>query len=333
MREQSIQVRLFDQIKTRHTNKSEFIESIRQLLSCSADTAYRRSRGDSTLTPDEMVILSKHYKISLDQLIFEGTPPVMFSFNAFDRTIKDYEDYFDSILAPLERLRQIPDVKIHYASLEIPIFYYCFFPELINFKLYVWGRSVWDLPHTQHAPFSFDLIAPSGVAKAQHMLDIYTELPSLQMWSLNIFDNTLNQIEYHAIGRRFKNPDDAFRLLECLDLLLDHMKVMAQNGHKKPLKGYINRAPLELYHNEMIYTNNTIMVLSPHYQGIFTSYGNPNFLFSADPRMVTYTKEWFARVLDKAHPLSQSSEKNRDWFFSQISTKVAHTRKRLEVMR
>lgn len=333
MRETNVQSLLFNQIKERYKSKGEFIEDLKKLLDCSMDSAYRRLRGDTILTPAELANLSRHYNISLDQIVFEGTPPVLFTFNAFDRTIKDYEDYFESILTPLERLRVIPEVKIQYASLEIPIFYYCFFPELINFKLYVWSRSVWDLPHTRGMPFSFDLIAPSGIEKAQRMLEIYTEVPSLQMWSLNIFDNTLNQIEYHMIGKRFKKEEDAFHLLDCLDKLLDHMKIMGREGFKKPLNGHINRASLELYHNEMIYTNNTILVESPHFQGIFTSYGNPNFLFSADKRIFNYTKEWFARVLDKAHPMSRASEKNRNWFFSQIRSKVDATRKRLEVMR
>lgn len=330
MKEVSLQDRMFRDLKEKYP-PGELMDSLMLLWDCQKDAVYRRLKGNTRLTPDELSKVAIHFGLSVDRYIFESANSVLFTFNAFSRTISNYEDYILSILEPLEKLRSIPMVKIHYASLEVPIFYYCFFPELITFKLYVWSRSVWDLPHTRETKFSFDLIAPSGLEKAQRMLQAYLEIPSLQMWSLNIIDNTLSQIEYHIISGRLKNNQDSYVLLNCLDQLINHMESMAAAGKKRPLKGSQNRADLEIYHNEMIYTNNTILVDSPYFNGIFTSFGNPNFLFSSDDRIIDYTKVWFKRVLDKASPLTLASEKNRNWYFQQLRKKVQLTRARIDM--
>lgn len=329
MRKPGLQEHLLQIIASRFSNRADMVEDLCRVLDFSKDSAYRRMRSESIFTPDQLAQLALHYKISLDRLVFGQTNNVMFSFNAFSQKVKAFDDYFDGILDHLRKVMAIPEVKIHYASLEIPIFYYCLFPELISFKLYVWGRAVWDIPYTRDLPFSFDLIPPSALAKSEEMLDCYLRLPSLQMWSLNIMDNTINQISYHLTSGRFKNPDDAIVLLDRLADLVEHMRLMAANGHKRRFKNQLNLATLEVYHNEMIYTNNTILVRSPYFKAVFTTYGNPNFLLSTDERLMEYTERWFDGVLEKAQPLSMGSEKSRNWFFDQLLHKVRDARNRV----
>lgn len=314
-------------------NKAAFVEDLTRLLGFGKDAAYRRIRGDSFLAPEEMRILAEHYGISLDRLIFEQSNSVLFSFNAFTRQVKDFDDFFDSILESMGQMRAIPDVRIQYAALEIPIFYYSMYARITSFKLYVWGRSIWNMAYTQNLPFSYDLIPPSTLEKAEEIYHFYMHLPSMEMWSMNMFDNTLNQIEYHLTSGQFKHKEDALTLMDDMDLLCDHMRTMAREGHKRTRRSGADYAALEIYHNEMIYTNNTILVLSPHRRGVFTTYGNPNFLFSSDGRIVDYTADWFKRVLDKSTPLTHSNEKARNWYFDHIKAKIRETRERMMVIR
>ncbi len=327
-----LQDQLFDILHGRFASKSDLVEDLMKVFGYSRDTAYRRIRGQSLLTPTEVAKMAVHYNLSLDQLVFEQTNKVMFTFNAFNKVVTDFDDYFDGILTHLKRVQRIPDVVVHYSSLEIPIFYYCFFPELISFKLYVWGRAIWNLPFCRDLPFSFDLISPSATAKSKEMLEFYLQLPSVELWSLNIFDNTLNQIEYHLNSGIFKNKADALLLVERMETLSLHMREMAAHGRKRHLGSKEDLSEIELLHNEMIYTNNTIMVTSPYANGVFTTFGNPNFLFSDDQRIVNYTKDWFNRVIEKSHPLSKGGEKSRNWFFHQLDERVNRSKVRLMTM-
>jgi len=333
MRKPGLQDQLLQIISERFPSRSDMVDDICRILEFSKDSAYRRLRGESIFTPDQLATLALHYKISLDRVVFGQTNNVMFTFNAFNQNVREFDDYFNGILNHIKMVLAIPEVKIQYASLEIPIFYYCFFPELISFKLYVWGRSVWDLPYTRDLPFAFDLISPSALEKSREMLDCYLRLPSLQMWSLNIFDNTINQIAYHLTSGLFRDPEDAVILLECLEGVCQHMRQMAAEGHKFPIRSRQHLAPLEVYHNEMIYTNNTILVQSPYFKAVFTTFGNPNFLVSTDERLTQYTGRWFSSVLEKAHPLSLGSEKSRNWFFDQLLHKVRDARNKVSFWR
>ncbi len=332
MAEKELQDQLFDILHGRFANKVDLVEDLMKVFDYSRDTAYRRIRGQSLLTPTEVAKLARHYNISLDRLVFEQTNKVMFTFNAFNQVVTTFDEYFDGILAHLEKVRRIPDLTIYYSSLEIPIFYYCFFPELISFKLFVWGRAIWDLPFTRNLPFSFDLIPPTAIAKSKEMVEFYLQLPSIELWSLNIFDNTLNQIEYHLGAGIFKQKKDALLLVERMESLSHHMRAMAAFGFKRHLKSKEDLSSIDLLHNEMIYTNNTIMVSSPYASGVFTTYGNPNFLFSDDERIVTYTRQWFDRVIEKSHPLSKGGEKSRNSFFHQLDQRVQRSKTRIEAL-
>lgn len=327
-----MQGQFFDILQGRFSNKREMVDDLMELLNCGRDSAYRRVRGQSILPPSELALLARHYNISLDRLVFEQTNKVLFSFNAFNRVVTSFEDYFDGILDHLAKLRRIPEVRIYYSSLEIPIFYYCFFPELISFKLYVWGRAIWDLPFTRDLPFSFDLISPSALAKSEQMLEFYLQLPSTELWSLNILDNTLNQIDYHLNSGTFKNPADALILVDRVQDLVRHMRSMATSGYKHHVGHGENLSEIRLLHNEMIYTNNTIMVQSPYAKGVFTTFGNPNFLFSDDERIIEYTEQWFNRVITKSHPISLGSEKSRNWFFHQLHERVNRTQAKVQAL-
>ena len=58
------------------------------------------------------------------------------------------------------------------------------------------------------------------------------KIPSTELWSLNIFDNTLNQVEYHAESGYFARIEDALELCDMLKRIAKHMESMAERGEK-----------------------------------------------------------------------------------------------------
>lgn len=329
---EGLQAKFLELIFERYQRKADAVEDMAQVLSLGKDAVYRRVRLETSITPDEMATLAKHYKLSLDELIYKNTETFFFTFNALTRTVHGFEDFLGSVYADIHMLSHIPDALIYYASGEIPIFYYCFYPELISFKLYIWGKTIWDIPYIRSQPYSIDLIPFPSYQLSQDIVNLYRRLPTIELWSLNFMDNTLNQIEYQVNTGGFVDNQEAVVLCDKLIELALHMKSMAEHGRKfAPNRDPSTGGSFNLFHNEMIYTNNTILVATPVGKMVYTTFCNPNFLKTSDPDICDFKEKWFKQILERSNKLSQGSgEKMREWFFSRILRKIEVMRNRVQ---
>ena len=144
MNRNTLQNFLFESILNQFSSRSTAVEAISEMFGLGKDAIYRRLRGDTLLTPEEISQLAREFDISLDAYIFENSNTVFFRYNPFTRQIKDFATYLDGIHEELEKIAKLPNSRILYASAEIPFFHYCLIPEIISFKLYVWGRAFWE---------------------------------------------------------------------------------------------------------------------------------------------------------------------------------------------
>jgi hypothetical protein len=328
------QHRFFNELLKRFPRKADAVEELSQMFNLGKDAIYRRMRGDSILTPDELKDIAAKYKISLDSLAFDGSNSVFFNYNSFLIKIESFEDFLTGIHQNLDLAMRIPEVRIKYASAEIPVFYYCFFPRLMSFKLYIWARTVWDFSHLESKPFSFDLISPAANELIESLTNKYNMMSSTELWCLNIVDNTLNQIEFVLESGFFKDGEDALKLCDSMDGLVNHLRKMAETGKKFSTKGNpeISKATFDLYHNEMVYTNNTIIMSAPLGKMVFSTFDSPNFLSTTENRICDHAEKWFEKVKNKSIPISLEAEKSRNSFFNRLDKKVQVTRNRIELL-
>ncbi len=323
---------IFEEVEKNYAKKSEAIEDIGELLSIGKDAVYRRFRGDTFLAPEELEILARRYRLSLDHYIYKKSDTVFFTYNAFSRSIKSFEDYLNGIEEVLTQVASLSGLHIRYTVPELPVFYIFFIPELIAFKLYTWGRTAWDFEYLQDKKFDFDLIPYPLFEKIEAIQNMYINVPSTELWSLNLIDFTLNQIEYYVSSDTFADDKIALTLCDKLLELLQHLEQMTKAGQKfrvgaKPKEDFSN---LNVYHNEMLYTDHTIIFSSELGNAIFGTFGNPDFIKSSDARMNTHITEWFEKLLGKSQPISTHAEKTRMWFFSRLTRKVNALRSRIE---
>lgn len=333
MIEVNIQERFLELILERYPRRADAVEKLSELLNCGKDSVYRRLRGDTLLSPQELGLLANYYSISLDELIFGPSDRVVCTFNAFSKQIKGYEQYLEDFIDDLKKIRRLPDPHFYYASVEIPLLTYSFFEELISFKLYVWGRTTWNLNFLKDRPFDFQLFTAPMRRLNEELLEHYIALQSTEIWSVNIVDNTLAQIEYHVYSGGFSNPKDALLLCDRLHDWANHLKAMATAGKKfaaneKPESG---RGVLQVYHNEMVHTNNTALITSDLGKFVYTSFCNPNFIKSSDHKLCSYTEDWFHIVISKSNPITLSAEKSRDWFFKELTKRIDRVKNRIQL--
>lgn len=328
----NLQTYLFEEIKKHHLKgKAEMIDALMRLLEVGKDAIYRRLRCETILPPEEIALLATTYHISLDSYVFGKTDALFFTFNPFIRRVKSIEDYLEGIHQDVAMLNRLPQVHIYNTWAEIPFFFYMFLQKLFSFKMYVYGRTIWQIDYLQNRPFDFDIIPLPVIQKSEEILKLYCALPTTELWSLNIMDNTLNQIEYHSNSHGFKNPQDALSLCEDMTRLADHMEIMAQHSKKFAINGKPEASqgsPFTMYHNEMIYTNNTIFVTYTGGRAIYTTYGNPNFLKTTDVRMCDYTQNWFDSVVSKS--LNMQNERGRKYYFNRLRKRIDIVRTRIE---
>ena len=329
---ETLQRQFLNKLVQKFSKKAEAVEEISSLLSISRDGAYRRLRGDSVLTPEEMQALAIKFRISIDELVFKDSDKVFFTFNSFTRPVKKFDDYLEGLNHNLDVGLQIPETKVLYTTAEIPMFYYGLFPELMCFKMYVWGKTVWNFEYLQDRPFSFDLFTPRVMDLINQMSEKYMMLKSTELWCRNIFDNSLGQIEYVMMNGNFANNEDALKICDTLTNLSHHMNKMAKVGKKfgRNSDPSGSSIPFEFYHNELVFTNNTILMVSDLMKIVFSTFDSPNVLISSDPRIFKHAEKWFHHVKNKSEYITEVSEKNRNLFFSKLEKKVSNTRRRLE---
>jgi len=331
--QKTLQDQLLDLVLARFEKRSLAVDALTQLLSIGKDAVYRRLRGDTLLTPDEMRQLSLHFNISLDALVNKHSNTVFFSYNLFNTPINNFDDYLNGIHQDLTQISKASKPKIFYATAEIPLFYYCLFPELIAFKLYVWGRTVWDFDYLEERTFDFDLVTYPTLKLAEDLVELYRNIPSTEFWSQSLVDFTLSQAEYNVISGGFTKSEDALIICDRLLDLVAHLRTMASRGSKFQVNGNPEDAlkeGFELYHNEMVFANNTVLVQTESSKMLYTAFGNPNFLRSTDQKMCDYTEDWFMKMKIKSENISLQSEKNRAWYFNGIKRKIELVKNRIK---
>ena len=331
--QKTIQDKLLEDVLSNFPKRSVAVESLSQLFGVGKDAVYRRLRGDTLLTPTELALLAKKFHLSVDSYIYEDTSIVFCTFNSFQKEIKDVKTYLESIHGIMLSVKDLPVTKIVYATSDIPLFVYFFFPKILQFKFYIWGRTIWNLDYLNNIPFDYNIIPIPTLQLAEDMSRYYVNLPSTELWTTSIFDNTLDQILYHANSGSFTNLEDALTLCDRMNELTNHLQNMAKHGKKflpdNPPDSAVGS--FDLYHNEMVYTSNTILFDTVAGKAIFSSYTNPNFLKINDQRLCDFTEDWMEKIKVRSIKISELGEKHRHWYFNRLKKKIEIVKTRISL--
>ncbi len=329
-----LQEKLFSQIKTKLGESSQWVDEVAEILSLSKPAVYKRISGSTALSLGDLALLMKAYNISFDALIHTDKLSVEFSFPSNNSAAKGFLDFLEPIKFFVSNLSKLPEVSIWHATSELHLFYYFLDKDLTNFKMFLHAKTLWNLKGYENIKYSIDNFSGSNLIQQEisEIVDHYFSAPNIELWNENILNNTLNQIKYFLISGNFEKPEEALILCEKMRTLLHHLKSMAEKGKKFKLgkEPSIDSGDYILYHNELSYTNNLMLVISPSQNSIFTTYNNPNFMISENETLVEYTKNWFQRVKSLSQPVSLDANQSRMMLFKQIEKKINFTAKEIE---
>src|SRR6185369_1482179 len=142
-------------------------EELADVLEVSIDSAYRRIRGETELTIEEVYKLTKKYSISVDDVFSNRSDTVTFAYTKLTDSAQNFEDYLSRLCNHLTLISKFDNKKIYYVAEEIPMFYSFFSKKLTDFKLFYWQRSVLNIPDYQQQKFEWGFVPEKLVEIAQ----------------------------------------------------------------------------------------------------------------------------------------------------------------------
>src|SRR5262245_15308134 len=141
-----LQQQLFAEIKRKIGEAASMPDEIAKLLDISTDSAYRRIRGEKTVSLDELYSLCTHYKISLDQLMNVQTGAFMFQGNLLNPKTHRYDAYLTGMMHVMAYFNSFKQKEFYYLCKDMPIFHYFHYKELAAFKYFFWMGTLIYFP-------------------------------------------------------------------------------------------------------------------------------------------------------------------------------------------
>jgi|GEM_PF-4155671 len=319
-----LQLDFFNKLSALVGSKILLAKQISEILPTSLKTAGRKIAGTTELTMVELHKLAAFFHISLDEHFGFIKNQYTFEFAALGNHNLTLLNFLNPIYADLSMLRAVPNVEIWYASQELPFFYYLKYPNLSYFKLYslLLGNRR-DTPDDLKSLANFQRSFSNEALKMIPLINqYYLNTKRYEIWNLNVLTNTLNQLKYYFLSGQLGDKASVM-------LILSEFKQMIADIHDMATD-HSSNATMNLYHNEIIHTNNAITVKNPYQPVVYVTFNNPNYFKIVDPAFVQYTYEWLDVLLYKATPLTNGSEKDIKYFFRSLNESIDRILSKIE---
>lgn len=227
----SQQINFINQCKER-VSDGNFASDLAELIGVNVDAAYRRIRGATALTYDEIEKMCTHYNISFDSILNYKGSLVPFQFNAMFQPDFSIEAYLQNIANQLKDLTTTEDSKFVITAMDLPYFRQFGYKGLSRFKLFFWQRSVLNLESYKRKKFevreeddNFDLLTKS-------IFEDYNRIESTEIWTPQTIDSSIKQIQYYLESGLFVDNDIVYQLCDELEDLLMQAEQQAEFGRK-----------------------------------------------------------------------------------------------------
>lgn len=316
---QEIQGVLINKVKSTLPANISVADELADLLQVSTDSAYRRIRGETALTIDEILLICNHFKVSFDSLTSSQGGCVSFTYNEV-KTTRHMVRYLTEIRDEMTRISKSPEKHIIYTAVDMPLFHYFKFPEYYYFKMFYWLRSVANDPELQLKKFRVSDLNSEIIDLCRQVADLYTMVPSTEVWSDSILTSVIKQVNYYWQSGIFDTPEDALRLIEAIRKTLE----MVQHESEMNMKLFINGQSdnfshnFHLYHSDIEIGTNYILVSVGKVKILYSSFHTFNKMFTTSQEFCLLTENWMNNLIKQANLISGVAEKYRFQYFKKI---------------
>lgn len=315
-----IQQQLFGFIKGSQPHIS-LADELCDLFHISYDSAYRRIRGEKSLTLLELKQVCEKYKLSLDQVLQLNSNTVVFRCNDINQEIKNLESYLLGLLQEVKYFNTFHQKEMYLLAKDFAVFQFFLVPEIASFKCFFWMRHILRDQHLNGQKFSAKSFPfPDILELTKQLTQEYAKIDSVELWSEETVMSTLKQIRYYKDAGLFASQEDIEVTFGAFDHLLDHLEHMAEKGAKF-LKGesdIVSKGSFQLFINEIILGNNTYILKLDNNLHSYINYAVLKYIETQDPRFCDSVFNSFQNLANSSSPISKVGEKERSRFFNRL---------------
>ncbi len=326
----SFQHVFLERLAKRFSSRSEMVRQVSGVLHVGRDAVYRRMRGDTALTADEMMLLSETFQLKLEAPTESGEVPKLRYPHTRDPIHTEF-DHFSNMERQLAELKRLPGASIDLASPELPMYYEMSTPLLCKFKTFTHGITLWDIDKWKDAEFTPDLISDRIYTSANRMIQDHYRFPTREIWSVGLLDVTLRQINYMVQVGRLRRREYIEQLFDELLQIVDHLERMTRSGKRFPMgeEPREDSPAFRVYHNELSNTNNIVLVKTKMATFVFTSLIYPSYIVATDNRLCAEVKQWFDNLVAYGTSLHADAGKCAGQYFLHLRTQIEQHRNRV----
>jgi hypothetical protein len=318
IKENSLQIRFLDRIKDMIPASHALVNELAEVLELSTDSAYRRIRGETALTIDEISILCNHFKIGFD-IQSEQSGTVSFDFDKLSN-IDGFRHYLSEIKNSVIYLALAENAELYYAALDVPIYHHFNYPELSAFKMFYWLKDVINEPSFEGIKYNPALIDEGLMKLGREIYSAYCNISTIEIWTPATLNSSIAQIEYYSESGLFENNEVALTICSQLEEEVRTIQKHAEWGNKISADSKIENN--KLYFSEIEIGNNCILTNVADVKTVFMSFHTFNKLKTVNTAFCNDTHKWLNNLMRKSTLISGVSEKQRYLFFKQIFDKL-----------
>jgi Helix-turn-helix len=311
----SIQSAFLEQIRNRIPENIAFADELAELLNISRDSAYRRIRGETVLSLEEVKKLHDRYGVSLDAILSPSSNMALFHHRALT-TDYTLERWLNSVGKNLELVNSFEGKEMMYAAKDIPIFHYFRLPALSEFKMFFWLKTVIKDPVYSQQLFHPNVVPRELLAAGARVWSLYATVPSTEIWSDQVITDTLKQIEFYRECGFFTDNRQAVLLCDQLIELIGLVREEAADGRKKEGAAY------QLYENDILTADNTVFARMDAQRVVYINYNTLNLLTTLQESFCEKTEQYLKNLVKNSTLISSTAEKERSKFFNKMKERI-----------
>lgn len=308
------------------------VDAVADTLGLSRDAAYRRFRGQTALSVDAMVNLAAAYGLSPGGRQQQQRPT--FPLLAYPMPLGNMAsevEFVETLAVHTGLMAQLPGGRISYSSPELPIIHEFLTPVLRDFKIYVYGSTVWGLDKFRDQPFERRLIDPRAHQLGEETVRNSYRLEGREVWSVDLLGVTLRQISYVYQMGRFRDASIVRELFSELHAIVDHLERMSLTGRRfhpseEPTDDH---PPFTAFLNELSNNNGTVLIEHGDQCYFFGCLLNPNYVMSRNQEVCRDVGVWFERTVAAALPLTAATPKCTSGYFRTLHEQIARRQEQL----
>ena len=323
---------LFRQIKESLPDHLSLVDEVSELLNISYDSAYRRIRGEKAISLEELSILSKKFRISVDSLFNIKSNNIVFKSIPIKPPSFGVKEWLKNVNENIKKIHSLKIKEIIYIAKDPPVFQYFQFHEIAAFKVFFWEKTLFQFPQYENKKFAIENYDEEIRQIGKQILTTSLKIPTIEIWNEDTFYITFKQIEHYWVSGLFEDKKDIHTLCEKLYLWISHIKKQAELGFKflygtEP-QGVENS--YRFYENEVVLNDNTIFVKTDKFTATYLTYNVLSLLITSDPVFCSEVESYLKGLLKESILISSVNAKERNRFFNKLLEKIEQFRETID---